>query len=322
MIRRIEFAVLAIIVVIGAFTTGADFLFFLVYLGILVVGGAYVLTRFGLADLEAGYVVDRVHAQVGDTLRATYTVRNTSRLPKPWLEIHSPNTLPVPIPGRVIALGSRRERSWVAKVPLTRRGHYRIEPMVIRTGDPFGLFESYASVGSPSPVIVYPGVESLPNWRLPAATLEGTRASPERTIQTTAMVTSIRPYVSGDAYNRIHWKSSARQQELQVKEFDLEQTADMWLFLDLEAAVHLGSGDTATVETAVRIAASMTSRAIVENRSVGFTASGSTRSRRSTILSARPIPMSGCAFPSVNRSRRSRKGVDEHQRHDPPSVHP
>ncbi len=274
MLRRIQFAIISIVLIVGAFSTGADFLFFLVYLGILVVGGAYVLTRFGLADLEAGYVVDGPHAHVGDTLRATYTVRNASRLPKPWLEVHNPTALPVPLPGRAIALGSRAERSWVARVPLTRRGHFRIEPMIIRTGDPFGLFESYASVGSPATLIVYPAVQPLPRWRLPSATLEGSKTSPERTIQTTAMVTSIRPYVTGDAYNRIHWKSSARQQELQVKEFDLEQTADIWIFLDLDAAVHTGGDDTATIETCVNVAAAIASRALAENRSLGFTAAG------------------------------------------------
>ena len=36
----------------------------------LVLGGAYVVTRFGLADLEAGYALDRLHGQVGETLRA------------------------------------------------------------------------------------------------------------------------------------------------------------------------------------------------------------------------------------------------------------
>jgi uncharacterized protein (DUF58 family) len=276
-IRKLQFLVLAAVLVVAAFSTGADFLFFLVYLGILVVGGAYVVTRFGLADLEAGFVVDRPHAQVGDTLRATYTIRNASRIPKLWLEVYNPTTLPVPLPGRALALGSRSERSWVARVPLTRRGHYRIDPMVIRTGDPFGLFESYASVGSAANVIVYPAVESLARWRLPPATLEGAPASPERTLQTTAMVTSIRPYVPGDAFNRIHWRSSARQQELQVKEFDLEQTADVWLFLDLDASVHRGAGDAATIETAVRVAASIGSRALSENRALGFTAAGMRR---------------------------------------------
>jgi len=274
MLRRLRFAGLAVFLVVAAFSTGADFLFFLVYLGILVVGGAYVLTRFGMADLEAGYTLDRPHAQVGDTLRATYTVRNTSRLPKPWLEVHNPTALPVPLPGRALALGSRSERSWVARVPLTRRGHFRIEPMIIRTGDPFGLFESFASVGSPATVIVYPRVETLPRWRLPPSTLEGSQASPERTLQTTAMVTSVRPYAPGDSFNRIHWKSSARQQELQVKEFDLEQTADVWLFLDLDVVHHTGLGEAATIESAVRVAASIGTRALSENRALGFTAAG------------------------------------------------
>jgi uncharacterized protein (DUF58 family) len=273
MIRRLEVAALALVLLIAAFSTGADFLFFVLYLGVLVVGGAYVVTRFGLSDLEAGYSLDRVQGRVGERLSATYTLRNTSQLPKFWLEAHTPSTLPVALPGRAIALAPRDERSWIARVPLTRRGHFRVEPLVIRTGDPFGLFEASATVGAGATVTVYPGVEALPRWRLPAASLEGTHSQPERTLQATPLVTSIRPYLPGDAFNRIHWKASARQQELQVKEFDLEQTADVWLFLDLERDLHGGAGDESTVEAGVRIAASICAKAIVENRAVGLSAS-------------------------------------------------
>src|SRR5688572_24908620 len=160
MLRRIQFLVLALVLLIAAFSTGAEFLFFLLYLGILVAGGSYVMTRFGLTDLEAGYVLDRQHAQTGDILRASYTVRNTSRLPKLWLEVHNPTTLPVDLPGHAVSLGPRGQKSWSVRVPLTRRGHYRIEPLVLRTGDPIGLFESHATVGSASNVIVYPRVEA------------------------------------------------------------------------------------------------------------------------------------------------------------------
>lgn len=274
MIRRLQFLAVAAFLLVAAFSTGADFLFFLVYLGILVLGGAYVVTRFGLSDLEAGYVLDRQHAQVGDTLRATYTLRNTSRLPKLWLEVHNPTTLPAPLPGRALALQGRAERSWVARVPLMRRGHFRVDPMTIRTGDPFGFFESYATVGAGVTVIVYPRVESLPRWRIPPAFIEGAQASPERTLQTTPLVTSVRPYVPGDDYKKIHWKSSARQMELQVKEFDLEQTADVSLFLDLERRVHTGEGDESTIEAAVRAAAAISARALIENRAVAMTAAG------------------------------------------------
>ena len=274
MLRRLEILVVGAVLLVGAFATGADFLFFLVYLVLLVVGGAYLLSRFGLADLEAGYALDRTHGHVGEQLRATYTLRNVSRLPKLWLESSSPSTLPVPLPGRALSLGPRAERSWAARVPLVARGHYRVDPLLIRTGDPLGLFEAAATVGAATAVTVYPRVEALPDWRLPPSSLEGSRSSPERTLQATPLVTSIRPYLPGDAYNRIHWKSTARQSELQVKEFDLEQTADLWLFLDLQAAVQAGRGDESTLEAGVRVAAALASHALVDNRAVGITVSG------------------------------------------------
>ena len=274
MLRRLQVIALATVLVVAAFSTGADFLFFLLYLAILVIGGSYILTRYGLSDLEAGFTLDRVQAQVGDVLHATYTVRNLSRLPKLWLEVVNPSALPVPLPGRALALEPRAQRSWAARVPLVRRGHFRVDPMSIRTGDPFGFFEASATVGNGATVVVYPKIEILPRWRLPAAYMEGTRARPERALQTTPLVTSIRPYAPGDSFNRIHWKSTARQLELQVKEFDLEQTADLWLFLDLDRSVHAGAGDESTVEYGVRAAASIAARALLENRTVGFTASG------------------------------------------------
>ena len=125
---------------------------------------------------------------------------------------------------------------------LERRGHYRIEPLQIRTGDPFGFFEASAAVGQGVTLVVYPRVDALPLWKLPPASVEGAHASPERTLQTTPLATTVRPYAPGDSMNRIHWRSTARTGEIQVKEFDLEQTADAWIFLDLDAAVGAGHG--------------------------------------------------------------------------------
>ena len=274
MIRRLQFLIVAVSLLIAAFATGYQFLFYVVYLGLLAVGGSYVLTRFGLADLEAGYRVDHRQGHVGDDLRTTYSISNASGLPKPWLEVYSPTDLPVPVPGRALGLRSWAQRSWIAIVPLSRRGSFRIEPMVVRTGDPFGFFEAAATVGRPTVVTVFPRVLPLPRWRLPNAYLEGTHSAPERTLQTTPLATTVRPYAPGDSFNRIHWRSTARLGEIQVKEFDLEQTADVWLFVDLEARVQTGDGDMSTVEEILRVAASIAHDAILENRAVGMTTSG------------------------------------------------
>jgi uncharacterized protein (DUF58 family) len=274
MIRRLQFLIVALVLLLAAFATGLPFLFFVVYLGLLAVGGSYVLTRFGLADLEAGYRVDHRQGHVGDDLRTTYSISNASGLPKPWLEVYNPTDLPVPLPGRAIGLRSWAQRSWIAVVPLTRRGTYRIEPMIVQTGDPFGFFEAAATVGRPTVVTVFPRVIPLPRWRLPSANLEGSHSAPERTIQTTPLATTVRPYAPGDSFNRIHWRSTARLGEIQVKEFDLEQTADVWLYVDLEAAVQSGEGDISTVEESLRVAASIAHDALTENRAVGLTTSG------------------------------------------------
>jgi uncharacterized protein (DUF58 family) len=274
MIARLQLVILLAVLVVGAFSTGADFLFFLVYLLLLVGGGAYVVTRLGLADLEAGYVLGQLHGSVGEQLRVTYTLRNGSRLPKPWLEVEHASNLPVPLPGRALSLPPRGERTWLVRVPLTRRGHFRVDPLQVRTSDPFGLFEASATVGRGATLVVYPRVEQLPFWQIPTTSLEGTHASRERTFQTTPLVTSVRPYVPGDGFNRIHWPTTARQQELYVREFDLEQAADVWIFLDLDPAVHTGRGDESTLEAAVRVGAAVGAKALSENRAVGLTSAG------------------------------------------------
>jgi uncharacterized protein (DUF58 family) len=274
MIRRLQFLVVALVLLLAAFATGLPFLFFVVYLGLLAVGGSYVLTRFGLADLEAGYRVDHRQGHVGDDLRTTYSISNASGLPKPWLEVYNPTDLPVALPGRAIGLRSWAQRSWIAVVPLTRRGTFRIEPMIVQTGDPFGFFEAAATVGRSTVVTVFPRVIPLPRWRLPSANLEGNHSTPERAVQTTPLATTVRPYAPGDSFNRIHWRTTARLGEIQVKEFDLEQTADVWLYVDLDADIQCGEGDTSTVEESLRVAASIAHVALAENRAVGVTTSG------------------------------------------------
>jgi len=71
--------------------------------------------------------------------------------------------------------------------------------------------------------------------------------------------------------NRIHWRSTARHGDIQVKEFDLEQTADAWIILDLQRGIQTGRGDESTTEAAIRAAAAIADKALNENRAVGMT---------------------------------------------------
>lgn len=271
--RHLRIVFLVTLLVVVAFSTGLDFFFFLVYLTALIGLGAWFYARRGLTGVRADYRVINPRTHVGELLQAVYRVENHDRLGKPWIECWNESTLPNSLPGRVVGLPSRSTRQWLAKVTLTRRGSFRLGALQVRTGDPFGLFSTQMQVGQPTAVVVFPEVVALPHWRLPPSPIDGTTPVRRRFEAATPLVSSVRPYVHGDAINRIHWLSSARHSELLVKEFDLEQAADLWILLDLDRGVHAGVGNDASVESAVTVAASIAMRTLADNRAVAMTAS-------------------------------------------------
>ena len=98
MFRRLQAIALATILVVAAFSTGYDFLFYLLSRH---PGDRRVLRPrpLGLSDLEAGCGQPAARTRRRPDA-VTYTLRNSSRLPKPWLEIHNPTTLPGGLPDR------------------------------------------------------------------------------------------------------------------------------------------------------------------------------------------------------------------------------
>jgi uncharacterized protein (DUF58 family) len=277
--RQLRLVFFGTALLVAAFSTGITFLFFLVYLLATLLLASRWYARRGLRGLRAGYYVVNPNCQVGDTLEAVYRVDNDSRWAKPWVEVGNESTLPAPLPGRVVGIHAASSRQWPARVTLVRRGNYRLGALRVRTGDPFGFFTSEMVVGRPTWILVIPKVYPLPHWRLPPSPVDGSTPSRRRYEAATPLVATVRPYVHGDAINRIHWLSSVRHGELHVKEFDLEQAADLWLLLDLDRTMHAGPPEVASVETAITAAASIAVHTLAENRAVGITVSARRQQR-------------------------------------------
>ena len=277
---RLRVVFLVTVLVVAAFSTGIPFLFFLVYLVTALVLGSYLYTRHALRGIAARYEVMNPQAEVGEVLRASYRVENRSGWSKPWLEISNPSNLPAALPGRAIGMGAHSSRQWIAKVPLVRRGTFRLGALHLRAGDPFGFFTRESVIGQATSIVVFPKVVQLPFLRLPSSTVDGKIAARRRSDAASPLVTGIRPYQHGDALNRVHWLSSARHQELQVKEFEMEHAADLWILLDLDRTAHAGVGLEASSELAISAAASIALRTLSDNRAVGVLTSG----RRTQVL--------------------------------------
>jgi uncharacterized protein (DUF58 family) len=87
-----------------------------------------------------------------------------------------------------------------------------------------------------------------------------------------------------------------------VKTFDLEPSGDLWIILDLDAAVQAGQGEESTEEYGVILAASLSNRTLEENRAVGLVAYGTAPAEPG----AEPQPLPTLVLPQKGRAQQWR----------------
>lgn len=184
------------------------------------------------------------HSQVGEMVDEQFSVQNTGFLPKLWLEILDYSTLPGHRASFVVSgVGRKETRTHHVRTMSLRRGRFRLGPITVRSGDPFGLFIFERELALEKYLVVYPRTVPLPYFRPLLGELTGGETVRRRTHYVTTNVSGVRDYVPGDSFNRIHWRSTARTGRLVVKEFELDPMADIWLVLDMERSVHVGPQD-------------------------------------------------------------------------------
>jgi uncharacterized protein (DUF58 family) len=180
-------------------------------------------------------------AQVGSTIGETFIMRNRSPIPNMWLEMDDDSDMPGHHVSHVVSnLPAHTEYSWTVRTICRERGRFRLGPITLTSGDPFGLFRIKYHLSHTSSLVVYPNTVNLRSFPLPIGVLPGGDALRRRTHYVTTNAAGVRDYEPGDPFNRIHWKSSARKDRLIVKEFELDPLADVWIMIDLWSGVHYG----------------------------------------------------------------------------------
>ena len=286
-----------------AFNTGRELAFSIAYLlsGVIVL--SYVWAWNSVRGVTARRRTRSRRSQVGQYVEEQFEVTNRTFLPKLWLEIDDLSTLRWHSASRVVSAVRRNgTQRWLVKTLCTQRGRYRLGPVTLRSGDPLGIFRRERPLSGTGFVVVYPPTFELTSFEPSISELSGGEARHRRTYQVTSNVAGVREYVTGDGFNRIHWPTTARSRRLMVKEFELDPTADVWIYLDLcsSAAAELawtppppespifssplrtrarGKLDLppATTEYGVTIAASLARYFILRNRAVGMNSRGRTR---------------------------------------------
>lgn len=303
--RAIFLLIAAAIAWLLAMKTGEGLAFSMAYLltGILVL--SYLWARGSTRAVHIRRFTRSRRSQVGQFAEEHFEVTNLGRLPKLWMEIEDFSSLPWhKEASRVInSLGSKRSYRWQVRTLCTQRGRFRLGPMLLHSGDPLGIFNVHQELPNATYIVVYPQTVELTAFNPSISDLAGGEARHRRTYEVTTNAAGVRDYMPGDSLNRIHWPTTVRMGRLMTKEFDLDPTADIWIYLDLHRATEVSAPwspaapetglfslgrkrsvsqsqyalPPITTEYSVTIAASLARFFLIRDRSVGMSSWGRTR---------------------------------------------
>lgn len=215
-------------------------------------------------------------ATEGETIQFKIAVENLGLLPRFMIEIvdHLPfvglsgsNPTSLKTLGMMTYLPGNRRQQFDVQVVCEKRGYYRLGPVGLASSFPLGLTEARVSRNEGiQSLTIYPDVFqiiALPLKGAPSQIHRGGYVLPEGT--GAAEFSGLREYRRGDNPKHIHWPTTARLNELMVREYEPLASACLYLILDQAAESNLGSGRESTFEYAVRIAASIARTAASQN---------------------------------------------------------
>jgi uncharacterized protein (DUF58 family) len=119
------------------------------------------------------------------------------------------------------------------------RGVYRVGPSLVSVADPLGFSEATTTAGTIDRLVVYPKVEELqgvPTGRGQDQTINTSRASLWHTGGEDFF--TLREYQQGDDLRKVHWPSSARRDELMIKQLEMPWQSRAFVVLDPRVEPH------------------------------------------------------------------------------------
>ncbi len=237
------------------------------------------------AQIHAGRELNCDQVQIGDTVAVVIRLENRSWVPVPWLLledllprralIHRPPNLEVI--GRRLKLVSFRGRA-AKTVPYQlkchRRGYYQLGPLVAETGDVFGLYRRYRVLSDPAFLQVLPRVIPLTGFEIASRRPIGEVRMSHRLYEDPTRIAGVRPYLTGDPFNRIHWKATAATGQLHSKIYEPSTVAGATLILDFHEHSFDPHHEPVRSELAITAAASIASAICEMGQQIGLVTNG------------------------------------------------
>ena len=159
------------------------------------------------------------------------------------------------------AVGPLQNRSTHCKCMVARRGLYRLGPASLNTAFPFALITSTTShqADAIENLYVYPRrLNLIPGWKRKISNRHGGMSTAvSRSGSQGDEFFGLREWQSGDSPRQIHWRTSARLDNLAVRQFEQERLFDLCILVDGFVPSEHSGEDEANAEIAISLAATI-----------------------------------------------------------------
>ena len=254
-----------------------------VLLGVLLFSRYF--TNAWVGKLYARRTCSRSVADIGETVEVEIGVHNQGVLQLPWLLVEESlgRAGIVEFPRRIQVDGDRikviRLKAGEAdtlqyRITFLMRGYYQLGPLLLETGDVFGLHRRFRVATEPQFVLVLPKVVPLRGYNLASRRPIGEIRISHRLFEDPTRIAGIRPYQEGDPLNRIHWRATARTGTLHSRLYETSRVAGAVFLLDFHRLSYPGSAGAAAMELAITTVASLANAVFLMGEQIGFASNG------------------------------------------------
>jgi uncharacterized protein (DUF58 family) len=271
-----EILIFLVILFIAAALLRDDFSFTILYL----FAGIYIVGRWWSGRSAKAVRIVRnftPRAFLGDDVVMHVEIKNSGILPIPWLRVQDSLPVELAAPGlfkRVLSMGSHAKEEFEYVLKTHKRGYYPLGPLVVSSGDLFGLGIENRLEGGLSYLTVYPKIYILSRFELPSRSPMGTLRHKQPIFEDPTRVLSKRDYVAGDSLRRVDWKATAISGRLQVKQFEPSIALETAIFLNLNPNEYDLHARYDATELAIIIAASISKWVIDQKQALGLNTNG------------------------------------------------
>jgi uncharacterized protein (DUF58 family) len=154
------------------------------------------------------------------------------------------------------------------------RGYYQLGPVLLETGDVFGLHRRFRVATEPHFALVLPKVLPLQGFNLASRRPMGEIRVVHRLFEDPTRIAGVRPWQQGDPLRRIHWRATARTGEIHSRLYEHSRVAGATFLLDFHTDSYQGAGATNSAELAIVTVASLANAVFLMGQQIGFASNG------------------------------------------------